>query len=411
MKAYLKSLFLPTTKRSSTKSSSVAPLVACGMVGNPVWTPRRYDALAAEGYQKNVIVYRCVNLIARGLGSVPWLLYHGDTEVDHHPLLDLLNSPSPRQAGSAFMEAVAGYLLLSGNTYIEAVMDHCGRPIELHPLRPDRMKIIPGAGGIPVAYEYSVGGQRKIIPCDAVTGHSSILHLKNFHPLNDWYGMSPIEAAAQSIDQHNAVASHNLALLQNGGRPSGGLIIRPSPHARGMSDEQRDSLRQDLREVYAGHKNAGQILVLEGDCEWKEMGLSPKDLDFIEGKNLSAREIAQSYGVPPMLVGVPGDATFANYKEARFHLWEDTIIPLLELFVTEFNLWLAPVFDEKLRLSYNADAIPALAPRREAVWSKIAAASFLTINEKRQAVGYGPILEGDALLSNFYQGKAHEKNS
>ena len=153
MKAYLKTLFLHESKRSSTKASSVAPLMACGTVGNPVWTPRRYDALAAEGYQKNVIVYRCVNLITRGLGSVPWLLYRGDTELEHHPLLSLLNSPSPRQAGSAFMEAAVGYLLLSGNTYIEAVMDHCGRPTELHPLRPDRMKIIPGAGGIPMAYE------------------------------------------------------------------------------------------------------------------------------------------------------------------------------------------------------------------------------------------------------------------
>ncbi|MBX9805605.1 MAG: phage portal protein [Alphaproteobacteria bacterium] len=397
MPDYLKSFFSKGRKQS-TKSSSVGPLVACGTVGNPVWTPRRYDSLAAEGYQKNVIVYRCVNLIARGLSSVPWLLYKDDEELAHHPLLTLLNAPSPRQAGSAFMESVVGFLLLSGNTYIEAVHDHEGRPVELHPLRPDRMKIIPGSGGIPSAYEYSVAGQHKILPCDPVTGHSSILHLKNFHPLNDWYGMSPIEAAARSIDQHNAVAGHNLALLQNGGRPSGGLIVRPSPNSRGMSDEQRDSLRQDLKEVYAGHKNAGQILVLEGDCEWKEMGLSPKDLDFIEGKKLTAREISQAYGVPPMLVGVAGDATFANYKEARFHLWEDTIIPLLEFFVAEFNLWLAPAFDEKLSLSYNTDEIPALSARREAVWSKIASANFLTINEKRQAVGYGPIPDGDRIF-------------
>lgn len=411
MKAYLKSLFPKGLQGSSIKTSSVAPLVACGTVGSPVWTPRRYDVLAAEGYQKNVIVYRCVNLIARGLGSVPWLLYQGDQEFERHPLLDLLNSPSPRQAGSAFMESVVGYLLLSGNTYVEAVIDHQGHPTELHPLRPDRIKVIPGPGGIPTGYEYSVAGQRKILPCDPVTGHSSILHLKNFHPLNDWYGMSPIEAAAQSIDQHNAVAGHNLALLQNGGRPSGGLIVRPSPHSRGMSEEQRDSLRHDLKEVYAGQKNAGQILILEGDCEWREMGLSPKDLDFIEGKNLSAREIAQSYGVPPMLVGVPGDATFANYKEARFHLWEDTIIPLLEYLVAEFNLWLAPFFDEKLCLGYNTDAIPALASRREAVWSKITAANFLTINEKRQAVGYGPIPDGDIILSNFSRGIHDEKNN
>jgi HK97 family phage portal protein len=409
VEGYFKS-FWKARGQSSQKASSIGALLACGTVGNPVWTPRRYDSLAAEGYQKNVIVYRCVNLIARGLGSVPWLLYKGEAELNKHPLLDLLNFPSPRQAGSAFMEAVVGYLLLSGNTYIEAVLNQEGQPIELHPLRPDRLKIIPGTAGLPTGYEYTVGGQRKIIPCDPVTGQSCLLHLKNFHPLNDWYGMSPIEAAAQSIDQHNAVAGHNLALLQNGGRPSGGLIVRPTPHSRVMSEEQRNSLRQDLREVYAGHKNAGQILVLEGDCEWQEMGLSPKDLDFIEGKNLSAREIAQSYGVPPMLAGVPGDATFANYKEARFHLWEDTIIPLLEFFVAEFNLWLALTFEEGLTLSYNTDAIPALAQRREAVWAKVAGANFLTINEKRQAVGYGPVENGDIIINNIHEGKINEKN-
>lgn len=387
------------------KASRVGPLMAYGNVGQPVWTPRRYDSLANEGFQKNVIVYRCVNLIGRGLASVPWLLYEGDGELYKHPLLDLLNSPSPRQAGSAFMEAVVGYLLLSGNSYIEAVQNGEGKILELYPLRPDRIKIIPGSAGLPQGYEYTVAGQHKMIPCDPVTGQSSLLHLKTFHPLNDWYGMSPIEAAAQSIDQHNAVAGHNLALLQNGGRPSGGLIVRPSPHARTMSEEQRASLRQDLQEVYAGHKNAGQILVLEGDCDWREMGLSPKDLDFIEGKNLSAREIAQAYGVPPMLVGVPGDATFSNYKEARFHLWEDTIIPLLEFLVAELNLWLAPQFGSKLVLSYNTDAIPALSQRREMLWAKIADADFLTINEKRHAVGYGPLKGGDVLATQTKKGK------
>lgn len=140
-------------------------------------------------------------------------------------------------------------------------------------------------------------------------------------------------------------------------------------------------------------------MVVEGNCEWREMGLSPKDLDFIEGKNMSAREIAQAFGVPPMLVGVPGDATFANYKEARFHLWEDTILPLLEYIVAEFNLWLVPFFGDNLRLGYDTDSIPALAPRREAAWAKITNADFLTINEKRQAVGYGPIEGGDFLIT------------
>ncbi|MCX7338264.1 MAG: phage portal protein [Alphaproteobacteria bacterium] len=383
------------------KASSVGAMVACATLGQPVWTPRRYDALAEEGYQKNVIVYRCVTVIARGLASVPWLLYErkgsGEHEVDHHPLLMLLNSPSPKQAGSAFIEAVVGYLLLSGNAYIEAVLNAQGQPMELYPLRPDRVKVVPGLGGVPAAFEYAAGAHKKRLSVDAVSGESSVLHLKLFNPLNDWYGMSPLEASSCSIDQHNAVAAHNLALLQNGGRPSGALLVKPAPHGYPLTEEQRQTLREDLRVTYEGTKNAGRIMVLEGDFEWKEMGMSLKDLDFVEGKNMSAREITQAFGVPPMLAGVPGDATFANYKEARFHLWEDTILPLLEFLVAEFNLWLVPYFGEGFRIGYDLDSIPALAPRREAAWAKIVGADFLTVNEKRQAVGYSPIEGGDVV--------------
>lgn len=393
MKSWLKRLWSENGLNVSKKASSVAPLVAFNALGRPVWTPKRFDSLAYEGYQKNVIVYRCVNLIARGLASVPWLLYDGEEEIYDHPLLNLLNSPSPRQAGSAFMEAMIGYLLLSGNTYIEAVFEGGGIVRELHPLRPDRVTIVPGADGLPAAYEYSVNGKSCRIPCDSKTGESPILHLKLFHPLNDWYGMSPLEAASQSVDQHNTVAGHNLAILQNSGRPSGALMV-----PTGLTHAQREEAREDLRRLHQGVQNAGNVIVIEGECKWQEMGLSPKDLDFIEGKNLSAREIAQAFGVPPMLVGVPGDATFANYKEARFHLWEDTIIPLLEYIVAEFNLWLVPFFDEKVRLSYDLDSISALAPRREAAWAKVAGVDFLTVNEKRQAVGYTPIQGGDVII-------------
>jgi len=425
------------------KGGAVSKLLACGFLGQPIWTPRRYDALAYEGYQKNVIAYRCVNLIARSIASVPWLLYErrhlgggvdnvglvDEHEIDHHPLLSLLNAPCDGLAGAAFMETVVSHLLLSGNAYIEMVQregdfldgdlgeDDVKNPaFGLYPLRPDRVKIIPGEDGSPLAFEYSVGAYKRQIPAKRVYGGKvvpSVLHLRLFNPLNDWYGMSPLEAASAAIDQHNAVAGHNLALMQNGGRPSGAFVIKPGPHGQTLSEEQRQSLRSDLRAAYEGARNAGRIIMLEGDFEWREMGLSPKDLDFIEGKNLSAREISQAFGVPPMLAGVPGDATFANYKEARFHLWEDTILPLLDLLVAEFNGWLVPVFGDiledelgdrlegglsgGLRLGYDADSIPALAPRREAAWAKIANANFLTINEKRQAVGYGPLPGGDVL--------------
>lgn len=381
--------------RTERKASSTAPLLVASSTHQPLWTPRQYDTLAEEGYQKNVIVYRCVSLISRGLSSVPWQLYQGERRLTTHPLLTLLQNPNPQQGLPRFMEALISYLLLAGNAYIEAVFSH-EEPFELYLLRPDRTKVVPGISGIPEAYDYTLNGRTLRIPVDPLNGKSRILHIRTFHPLHDWYGMSPIEAAAHAIDQHNAVAGHNLSLLQNGGRPSGALQINPG-QGEILSEEQRSLLRQELRTVYEGCKNAGRMMILEGNFEWKEMGLSPKDLDFIEGKNLSAREIAQVYGVPPMLVGVPGDATFSNYKEARYHLWEDTILPHLEMIKGELNQWLAPYFGNNLILDFDTDSIPALAPKREALWSKIEKASFLTINEKRELFGYPKIPRGDQL--------------
>lgn len=382
------------TKKIPSKRS---PIVLSSQVGKPQWRCRDYVNLVKEGYEHNVIVYRCVNLISRGIGSVPWVLYEQslngeEHEAERHPLLDLLHHPSTDQAGSSFMESVLSYLLLSGNAFIEAAFYEDGTPHELYALRPDRVSVIPGEEGEMIGLEYNLGGVRKRINFEDFPA-KPILHLKLFHPLNDLYGLSPLHAAARSIDQHNEVGSHNLSLLENGGRPTGALIVKD----QNLTHEQRAELKENLRELYQGGMNAGKIMILEGEFEWKEMGLSPKDLDFLEGKNISAREIAQAFGVPSMLVGIVGDATYANYKEARLHLWEDTIIPILEHLMDEFNRWLVPFYGKNLRLGYDIDGIPALATKREAHWGKIADAHFLTLNEKRQAVGYSPLPGGDVL--------------
>ncbi|MDC0349265.1 phage portal protein [Alphaproteobacteria bacterium] len=362
--------------------------------GRTVWTPRNYQKLSEEGYQKNVIVYRCVNLIAKNLAMPPWVLYDAGHEVENHFLCNLIERPNPTQTRTAFLEALASYLLLDGNAYVQAVGEE-GTPRELFLLRPDRVTIMAGEGGAPKGYVYQVDNTKHFYPVDLETGACAILHVKLFHPLNDWYGMSPIEAAAASIDQHNAVGTHNLSLLQNGGRPTGALVI-PKSSGGGMTEEQREQLKQTLQSVYQGSDNAGKVLVLEEGMAWQDMGLSPKDLDFIAGKYVSTREIAQAFGVPSMLVGVPGDSTFSNYREARFHLWEDTVLPLLHMVMEEMNRWIVPAYGEQLAFSYDADKIPALGSRREQLWARIQEASFLTLNEKRMALGYSPLPKGDA---------------
>lgn len=359
------------------------------------FAPTNHAAAIQNGYEKNVIVHRAVNLIARSTGSVPLVLYAHNKKVTHHALLTLLRQPNPFQGSNVFMESIVSHLLLSGNAYVEALNTQDeAPPSELHVLQPERVRVKPGAFGVPEKYVYSVQGQTRDIAVDPLSGQSSLLHLKLFHPSNDWYGLSPLTAARQAIACHNTVAQHNLSLLENGGRPSGALFFGGHKGAT-LSAEQRDTLHDNLSQMYRGSQNAGQMMILEGDFEWKEMGLSPKDMDFSEGKNVSAREIAQVFGVPPMLVGVPGDATFSNYREARLHLWEDTILPLLDRIINQLNAWLVPPFGNNLRLTYDADNIPPLAAKREIAWERMNQCTFLTTNEKREAMGCAPLKENN----------------
>jgi len=228
---------------------------------------------------------------------------------------------------------------------------------------------------------------------ERVSGRGSVLHLKNFHPLNDWYGLSAVEAAAYSIDQHNQSGAWNQALLQNGARPSGALVVRPeSPGGGTLSEDQYNRVKLQIDEQFSGAANAGRPILLEGGLDWKEMSLTPKDMDFIQAKNSAARDIALAFGVPPQLLGIPGDNTYSNLQEARLALWEQTVIPLVQATTDALNNWLVPMFDANVELVPDTDNISVLATRNQAVWDRVQAATFLTVNEKRAAVGYPPVV-------------------
>lgn len=376
--------------RTLLKNESTSSLVSYQTINTNSFD--NYFSLSDIGYKKNVIVYRCVHLIARSISAVEWCLRKetNENKIDEtiykHKMLDIINKPNATQYKNTFMETAISYLLLGGNCYIVVIRDDQNLPKELHLLRPDRVRIIPGKNSLPLGYEYRLGRDSQVFEVDPKTGFSDILHIKLFNPLDDWYGMSPIEVVKSSIEQHNAIAQQNTAYLKNGGRPSGALMYKSA-----LDSKKRTALKEDIKNLYEGGRNAGKILILEGDFEWKEMGLSPKDLDFIAGKDLSAKEIATAFGVPPILIGSMSTATFSNYKEARYNFWEETIIPILNLFAGEFSNWFKWLFDSNYRLWYDIDSIQALSKRREAEWRKISNADFLTNNEKREAFGYPSI--------------------
>jgi HK97 family phage portal protein len=257
---------------------------------------------------------------------------------------------------------------------------------------------VPGPDGWAEAYEYTAAG-RTVRFDQSAPPVPPILHLTCFHPLDDHYGLSSLEAAAVAVDTHNAAACWNKALLDNAARPSGALVYS-GPDGAVLSDNQFDRLKRELEETYQGALNAGRPLLLEGGLDWKAMSLSPKDMDFMEAKHTAAREIALAFGVPPMLLGIPGDNTYSNYQEANRVFWRQTVLPLAQRVGCTLTQWLGPVFGASggsLKLEVDTDRIEALSGDRAALWQRVTAAPFLTINEQRAAVGYGPIEGGDRL--------------
>ena len=363
-----------------------------------------YQDLAKEGYLKNAIVYRCVNEISRGASAVPFVIKAGDQIIEEHPLIDLLNRPNPLQSYSEFFNSLFGYVLLSGNAYILKVGAETGTPQELHQLRPDRI-VIKGSGNqIPDRYQYVLNGKvHQQYEVDQENGFSDLKHIKLWNPLDDYYGLSPMSAAAVEVDQFNMASKHNVNLLNNGARPSGAIVFKPQDDAGfavNLTESQRQQLLTDLNNRFSGTANAGRPLLLEGDFDWREMGLSPKDMDFLNLKHMSATDIAMCFGVPSQLVGVPDAQTYANVAEARLALYEETIIPHLRKLSSDLNEWLVPMFDERLMLEFDIDSIPALSERRRKIYENVTSAvreGIMTRNEAREIIGLQPVDGADDL--------------
>ena len=364
-----------------------------------------YDDLVKEGYENNAIAYRCINEISQGAAGVRLKLMRGKNTIEDHPILDLLDRPSPTKGYVELFESLYSFLLLSGNSYLISTGNDGSPPQEMYCLRPDRVKIIPGQMSLPLGYQYTVNG--KVVTeyeVNQSTGASPVKHFKLFHPKHDHLGLSPLVSAATNLDSHNLTNRHNVALLQNGARPSGAVIFKPKDESGSsvqLSDSQRAQIISDMESRFSGSSNAGRPMLLEGDFTFQQMGLSPKDMDFSVLKKMSAIDIALCFGVPAQLVGIPDAQTYNNMPEARLALYEETIIPILRRIQSDLNEWLTPQFADDLKLEYDIDSIPAMAESRKRVFESVVQgvnAGILTRNEARAKLGIDPIKGGDTLF-------------
>jgi HK97 family phage portal protein len=337
-----------------------------------------YARAITEGFLANPIAQRSVRVVAEGIGQAPL----------HCPDPRLATLVTATSAGQSLIETLAAHLLLHGNAYVQIIKDASGTPVELFALRPDRVKVVLDGKGWPCGYSYAVGNHTATIPLEDEDGWPAIIALRTMHPMEDHAGASALQAAWQAVLIHNAATEWNRALLENAARPSGALVY-DTGDGMALTREQFDRLRQELDVAFSGATNAGRPMLLDGGLKWQSMALSPADMDFATLKSAAARDIAMAFGVPPMLLGLPGDNTYANYREASRALWRLTLLPLAEKLFAALRESLAPWFPEA-DLRIDLDRVPALSEDRERLWSQVSEADFLSRAEKRQMLGLSP---------------------
>jgi HK97 family phage portal protein len=337
--------------------------------------PRSYEAQVRDAYLGNPVAQRAVRLVAE---SVAWAPVYAPGATAAAAKAAALLSP-------ALLDSAAVHLLLHGNAFVQIVSGADGAPAELFALRPERVTVEAGPGGWPAAYVYRAGEVKTRLAAFDGLGRPALVHVRSMHPLDDHYGLGCLGAAAGAVAIHNSATRWNKALLDNAARPSGALSVDDSDGP--LAAEQYERLQAELEAYHSGTLNAGRPLLLEGGLKWQPISLSPTDMDFVQCKAAAAREIALAFGVPPMLLGLPGDSTYANYREANRALWRLTVLPLagrlLGAVAAALGAWWPG-----LRLAVDVDQVTALAEDRERLWAQVTAADFLTPEEKREMLGF-----------------------
>ena len=335
---------------------------------------RSYETQFEEVYRKNPVGQRSVRLVAGMLGALPLFRAEGDDKV-----AELVQA-------NGLLEAVAANLLLHGNAYVQLIAGDDDLPVELHQLRPERVSVVCDEQGWPTGYLYRAAGRAQRIARTDALERRQVAHIKSLHPRDDHYGMGCIEAAIGAASVHNRAAKWNKALLDNAARPSGAIVYEPADGSQ-LSTDQFARLREELAEEFSGSANAGRPLLLEGGLKWQALSLTPADMDFVALKEGAARDIALAFGVPPVLVGLPGDATYANAREAGRALYRQTILPMAAQILGGISAllsdWMGPV-----KLAVDTDNLTELAEDRARLWHQVGAASFLSETEKRTQLGF-----------------------
>lgn len=379
-------------RRGLSQKVAAGAAIQTWQAGTPQYPQYSYERFARDGYGRNELVYACIEELASS-ASEPRLAAYRDIQPDpervpSHSSLDLLNHPNQWMSRYAFMAAIVLYRSLAGNVFIEKVRSQAGKVVELWLLRPDRIRIIPDLQKHIRGYLYEIGAQKFTI--DA----ADIIHIKTNNPLDDFYGMPPLLAAAQRVDVDNFMRQFVASFFSNAGVPAGLLNIKKTLEA-----DDRMVLDAQYRSQFGGSSGWHGLMVLDGtEAEFTPLGMpvGERGLAMPSLDEISEARIPMVFGVPLELIGARLGMVHGNRsttKEARASFWDETLTPLYTEISEAITLGLRDDFPDVDYWEFDYSKVKALAEDEDAKHKRIRedlAAGLITLEEAREALGHEP---------------------
>ena len=339
-------------------------------------------------------VYAAIKLRADALTRPPLRVYRtGEsggrrTPVEmSHPAARLLDRVNPWHTRADLWRATETHLCLWGAAFWAIERDADGQP-ELWPLRPDRVAVIPDRQRYVRGFVY-----RGVAEPVAYTP-DEIVWLRYFNPLEELAGLSPLAPARLSADMGHEGLRFNRHLLRNSARPDFLLLTNEE-----MNETELEEFYTRWEMRYRGSANANRPAVASEVRDVKTLGLSHRDIDFIQGLRWSLEEVSRTYGVPKLLLGDFERATYANVQASERMFWRNTVVPEVRFLEEQLNRMLLPRLGyPQLSVEFDLSTIEALQEdenNRVQRESALLDRGVLTINEVRRERNLPEVPWGD----------------
>lgn len=394
------------TRRKINKemSGKTGPLVIESLFGQrEIAPPSNFNEYVKE-YKESAWVYAAVFAIATNAAIVPWNIWDGKPgdskklEDDAAPVL-LLENPNDDMAWFDLLEATLTYLELAGDEYWEIGRAPTGGlPRKLFTTRPNRIKIHPEKEGRVVEfYRFRVTPFAKSFndfdPKD-------IIHYLYFNPNDDWYGLSPLGAAAQAAVSERYTVEYNQNFFKNDATPAGTLETDQP-----MVIDQASDIATKWRKNMGGVHNSHRVPVLPFGLKFHPIGISPRDMMFLNQRRYNREEILGVFGVPPVKVGLLEFAKYDTYQLQEAAFYRDTIQPKLMKIAGKITKFLRREYDKKL--TFEFDLTGFLTADKDAMATrdlKLFGAGAITPNQMIEKYGIGERFEGgdERYISSLY---------